>query len=698
MSLTLPEEGSGDWDAPLNTVLRTLDRRTDRIYTPWQYGAVGDPDDEIDDTDAINEAVEAAQANDGLLFLNGRFGFAGEVFLKGGVPVWASGTARFGSPAGPEPGLVALDGAAQVQWGKFSDGSGSLNDNPGPIYNLVVDGQHVGGASGGLFRAEAVQVTAYDLQVMNSVGDGLHLASSQNVNFVNLQSHGHEDGAGVRIRARAAGAQPPGHCVFFGGHIGDCWVPIHQDSHDDTFFVGPHDNVFYGPIIETGRLPGLGILTCVLVEDGNLALVNPTITIGAEVTDIQESASVVLRNVIRPAQSTVLTIQDPNGIGGGAGAVKVDDLVRIEQAGGAFNEVRITGVPSFANANEAAVCFDGGAALYSCDARPRFITAGFDHMRAINGGDLTGVYQRSNTPRRIEVPADSSVSALGIREDGKAANAVQVSKTGEVRFLDPDTGATRATLSPVAGGGLLLNGVTGGQGLHLHVAHYADEAALPAASGLPFRLVLQEDTDTLLFSDGADWQPVAAAGAIAASTVTADDSGMTELTGDDVQELLEAIDAYLASLSSGDGWTYQRLAADYTNDTVALTDVFAGFAPAASTAYEVEVRGLVTTSDATAGFQSGFNGPTGSTQFGQKITTPSSATADIIGNPVGFGGFSAAGSTPASANGSVYQAYSQMKFGGAPGAGNVRLQARSETAGQTVKMLAGSYMRWRELS
>lgn len=161
-----------------------------------------------------------------------------------------------------------------------------------------------------------------------------------------------------------------------------------------------------------------------------------------------------------------------------------------------------------------------------------------------------------------------------------------------------------------------------------------------------------------------------------------------------VQAAIEEVAAE-AGGAGAETWTYERLAADYTNNTIGLTDVFPGFVPLPNTRYEVEVFGLVKTTDATAGFQSGLQGPGGSVAVAQKITTPSSATADLIGNVVGFG-FFAAGSTPA--NYSVYKLHAFVEYGGAPAAGNnVRLQARSETAGQTVTMKAGSWMRRRVL-
>ena len=690
MSLLLPAPGQNPYAGPdvpegqvnLDDVLRTLDRRTDRTFSPWEFDAVGGG--EADDTDAINAAGIAARAANGELLINGRFGFAGEVLFPGGVPVRATGTARLpttGDLVGVEPGLVALSLEAQVLWGRFGDGpvefggtgeeaDGSLNDNPGPIYNLVIDGAGLGGSAAargaGLLRIEAVQTSAYDVQVMNSGGDGIVFASAQNVNLWNAQSHGHQNGAAVRWTSRIAGAQPAGHCWLFGGHQGDSYLTYRTDSPDDSFFVGPHDNGANAPIIETGRTPGLAIGAIGVFEDGNFTLVHPTATIGANVAAIDEDASFVVRNETRPAASTILTIVEPNAIGGGAGAVKASDLIRIEQPHdpgtgaplSAFNEVNIVGTPSFANATQAGVNMSGGPALYTCTNRPRFVTAIPTHVRVtdiyagVNG--LSGFVSRTNTPRRWEVPVGGP-SAIGVREDGKAANAWQVSGPGEQRGLDPDTGATRWKVSPVAGGGATLDGASGGPGVLVHLWH-VPTASRPLASLVPYRVIWNETTGGLEVSDGVNWLPVGA--------------------------------------PDGDGWTYQRLAADWNdNGAGTLSDVFAGFAPAAATSYDVEVFAIIDTPATTTKFSPAIASPAAPDRFSFKssiFTTANAVASLLLTAPGGV-------HVPASqvVGQSVYELKGRVRWNGAPGAGNVRLQARSSVAGSLVTVYARSWMRWR---
>lgn len=148
--------------------------------------------------------------------------------------------------------------------------------------------------------------------------------------------------------------------------------------------------------------------------------------------------------------------------------------------------------------------------------------------------------------------------------------------------------------------------------------------------------------------------------------------------------------------TSDDGWTYEHLTADYTNNTAGMTDVFAGFTPEANGRYQVEVFGAVNSAGATIAFVSQLAGPaTGVSFVSSKITTTQSAGVDHQAHGTAFGQASNITSTPTAP--SPYALSALVAFGATPGAGNVRMQARSETAGTVVTMKAGSYMRWRKL-
>ena len=150
-----------------------------------------------------------------------------------------------------------------------------------------------------------------------------------------------------------------------------------------------------------------------------------------------------------------------------------------------------------------------------------------------------------------------------------------------------------------------------------------------------------------------------------------------------------------AIAAAGDGWTYERLAANWTDATAALTDVFAGFAPAAGVEYEVEISAMIDTSASTTGFQPSMAGPASPQLFGFKSEVLTSASGVGTAAITAPGGVHATTSTVSNPSPFVLKGRCRWT---APGAGNVKLQARAEpTAGGTVTVYAKSYMRWRAL-
>jgi hypothetical protein len=161
---------------------------------------------------------------------------------------------------------------------------------------------------------------------------------------------------------------------------------------------------------------------------------------------------------------------------------------------------------------------------------------------------------------------------------------------------------------------------------------------------------------------------------------------------------IKRIDADIAALGGGSGgadpWTHQALTALYTNTTVTASNVFAGFTPAANTRYIVDCL-LSAYSAATAtGIQTGLAGPTtGITAAAVKVSTPLTATTEQLSS-IGLNAFSAPGTSLVTPNLILVQAIIETAT---PGAGNIRLQARSEVAGSAINIRPGSSMRWRTI-
>lgn len=495
-------DGSGAW-----SVLPWLIQESDFTWRrPEQYGAIGDGVN--NDTLAVTTCLEAAAVDKGGNVIFGEtYACQGEIKIGGGVTTWGTGGPQKTIPAQDEKGLVAFDSTFKVRWGQLNDGSGSRNDNPGPMMNLCIDGRGISNA-GELLRVEAVETSMFNCQIKDGLADGVNWTQSQNVDCYNPLVHGFANGWCWRLQAGAAGLQPPGHIQVFGGHIGDSKGCVLSTSHDATFFVGPHDNSFHGTIFETGRAAGT-IFGIIQHEDGDLTLHNCVLTIGAQVTSITNNATIVVRNTIRGGAaipgSTVLAITGNCSLGGGAGAVKAAHLVRVEGGVGLVsNRVYYGGITRAANATAAVHCNDGGDCLVSIDGPVIMVTAIPAFFATINSGTITGALRDSIVPTRWTTPTGVG-NPLQVRRVGDAANAFQVSDRGELRWLDPSSGATKA-VAIVGSSGIAFTGQNTYQ-----VAAFAT-GSRPLATAVANGTMIYDDTlDKPIWSNGSVWKDASGA-------------------------------------------------------------------------------------------------------------------------------------------------------------------------------------------
>lgn len=169
-------------------------------------------------------------------------------------------------------------------------------------------------------------------------------------------------------------------------------------------------------------------------------------------------------------------------------------------------------------------------------------------------------------------------------------------------------------------------------------------------------------------------------------------SGIT-LTYDDAAGTLT-----IAASGGSDPWTYAKLASDFTTSSSTAVDVTGlSFTPAANKSYEFEGLLRTRTATATVGPRPGLAWPTGTTDGVAGIDMTSSATARLLvnGNP-GAALLAAVGGLPNTT--SSYPAWisGNVTMGASP-SGSVKVQLASETAGTTVTIRAGSYIRYREI-
>ena len=155
----------------------------------------------------------------------------------------------------------------------------------------------------------------------------------------------------------------------------------------------------------------------------------------------------------------------------------------------------------------------------------------------------------------------------------------------------------------------------------------------------------------------------------------------------------------LDSIASSGGWTYVFLASDFTNSTTTPTDVTGlAFAPAASKRYEIEGRFFVRAAATTTGAQIGVVWPTGIVApSAANLGSPQSSTAMSLANPT-RGTTLSANSTgvPSTTLEAMGYLNAVLTTGGSP-SGTFRVRLDSEVASSLVTMVAGSFIRYREI-
>jgi hypothetical protein len=156
-------------------------------------------------------------------------------------------------------------------------------------------------------------------------------------------------------------------------------------------------------------------------------------------------------------------------------------------------------------------------------------------------------------------------------------------------------------------------------------------------------------------------------------------------------------DGTFATPSGGsDPWTILKLTVDFTTTSATAVDVTGlGFAPTQNTNYMIEAVLFLRTATATVNPRTGFAWPTNVTDGVMSIDTAQSATTQLTtrGNSAAAL-LAAVGGLPNTTQSWPAFVYGAAVVGASP-VGNLRVQVASETAGTTVTVKAGSYLRYR---
>lgn len=151
--------------------------------------------------------------------------------------------------------------------------------------------------------------------------------------------------------------------------------------------------------------------------------------------------------------------------------------------------------------------------------------------------------------------------------------------------------------------------------------------------------------------------------------------------------------------AGSDPWTYLKLTSDFTTTSATAADVTGlAFTPAANTNYIIESQLLMRTATATVGARPGCAWPSaGVTDGVAEIRASSSATAQVLAHGNSAAAVLNANTGLATTTGSFSAVIAATLVMGASPSGTFKLQLASETAGTTVTLKAGSWMRYRSI-
>lgn len=399
----------------------------------------------FDNRDAIQAAIDAVHANGGgTVFVHERYGWKGDITHRGGVTVVGVGVPLYSADSDPtisdtEPGLIALDATSRYIYGSAT--SGSVDDNPGPLMNIMIDGMGVGGSTPGqLVLFQGAQGRWDTVHVINSAGDGVTLNGMAQNSNLNACYFGYATNSAVRFTSYAAGYQGPGGNKFTNCYFAESNKQLYADAVDAAGWS--HDNFFIGCLFENY---GGSAHSLIHFKIGEAQFVNCVFTDSHASSTYTKDALVYVEDTIWSGVPTYLSFENCYFNTGGG----VHYGIRSTMSG-VGNDIRVHGRTKITNLTYL-ICADGGGVYASVDGS--YFQSGVTSIfGAINGGVIVsgGVTGREAvSPVNYKIP--DSMSLVPPMTFGRSTESHDRGRIDRDMTLYWLTGANESVVGSLAG-------------------------------------------------------------------------------------------------------------------------------------------------------------------------------------------------------------------------------------------------------